>query len=235
MTRWLHLHLYGPLAAFGGPVVDHIGPVTAQPGLSMLTGLIANALGWRRTMAAEHQRLQERVVYGSLHDKTMKATLIVDYQTAMLTKHDRAWQTNGKPATRESADNTWRGPHQRQRQYHSDARVIVALRLEPAEETPSLEQIAAALTTPARGLFLGRKNCPPSRPIFAGYVTADSVKSALVSVCPADKQNWIATWPGDEGNKPNTRRIEVVDQKDWASRMHGGCRVLTQASAANQE
>ncbi len=37
--------------SFGGEIVDNFGVTRRFPSASMLTGLIANALGWRRTGA----------------------------------------------------------------------------------------------------------------------------------------------------------------------------------------
>ena len=41
------LALEAPLMAFGGETVDNYGVVRSFPAASMLTGLLANALGWR--------------------------------------------------------------------------------------------------------------------------------------------------------------------------------------------
>ena len=62
MPRYLLLGLEGPLVAFGGEVVDARGVIADFPAASMLTGLIANALGWRRGERHRLQRLQERLV-----------------------------------------------------------------------------------------------------------------------------------------------------------------------------
>ncbi len=48
MARHLLLRLEGPLMAFGGETIDNLGVIRDFPAQSMLTGLIANALGWRR-------------------------------------------------------------------------------------------------------------------------------------------------------------------------------------------
>ena len=42
---WLVLHLEAPLLAFGGVAIDQIGIIRDFPAASMLTGLLANALG----------------------------------------------------------------------------------------------------------------------------------------------------------------------------------------------
>ena len=44
--RWMHLRFQAPLAAFGGEMIDAHGVIRNVPAQSMLTGLLANALGW---------------------------------------------------------------------------------------------------------------------------------------------------------------------------------------------
>jgi CRISPR-associated Cas5-like protein len=48
MARYLLLRLSSPLIAFGGETIDNFGVIRDFPALSMITGLIANALGWDR-------------------------------------------------------------------------------------------------------------------------------------------------------------------------------------------
>ena len=55
LMRWMHLRLHAPLAAFGGEMIDAHGVIQNVPAQSMLTGLLANALGWTRAMRTEHQ------------------------------------------------------------------------------------------------------------------------------------------------------------------------------------
>lgn len=66
MERHLVLRLSSPLVAFGGETIDNQGVVRDFPALSMVVGLIANALGWDRAQDALHNRLQQRVRMGTL-------------------------------------------------------------------------------------------------------------------------------------------------------------------------
>ena len=61
-------------------------------------------------------------------------------------------------------------------------RVTVALRLEPDGEEPTLDDLAQALQEPARPLFIGRKPCLPSTPLYRETVDAGSALAALVAV-----------------------------------------------------
>ena len=86
----------------------------------MLTGLISNALEWRRQMRAEHERLQERLVFASARAPEVGDRAMTDYQTVELKQTDEAWQTCGTPGRRTSEKQTFAGSHQRYRVYHAD-------------------------------------------------------------------------------------------------------------------
>jgi CRISPR-associated Cas5-like protein len=45
------MRLEAPLMAFGGETIDNYGVIRDFPALSMVTGLFANALGYRREEA----------------------------------------------------------------------------------------------------------------------------------------------------------------------------------------
>src|SRR4051794_36192976 len=157
MAAHLLLRLEAPLMAFGREMVDARGPIRDFPAGSMLTGLIANALGFDRSERAAHQRLQQRLVLGARLDDP--GSLLRDFQTAELRANDQGWTTRGEPEGRDGGAKTYNSPHIRERDYLADACVTVALRLEPADEPPLLADIAAAVDEPARPLFIGRKPC----------------------------------------------------------------------------
>ena len=229
--QWLHLRLRAPLAAFGGETIDARGVIRDFPATSMLTGLLANALGWTRAMRAEHQSLQERIVFGVLWEQEVSLNRMTDYQTVKLGKNDRAWTTRGVPAGRAGGATTYTGAHQRWRDYHTDVRVAVVLRLEPADVSPSIKELAEALDRPARPLFIGRKPCLPSSPIFNGWVKdAGDVRAALRKIAPAGAAMLPAFWPASEGTDGAHRTSDVTDERNWHSGLHGGARRLCEGS-----
>jgi CRISPR system Cascade subunit CasD len=154
MPAHLLLRLEAPLMSFGSTAVDHRRPVQAWPAVSMLTGLLANALGWDRSDSAALDRLQARIRWAARIDRP--GTLLNDFQTAQLAKDDRGWTTRGVVETRGGGDASYESPHLRYRDYRADASVLVALRLDPVAEFPNLTDLAAALDAPLRPLFLGR-------------------------------------------------------------------------------
>ena len=223
--RWLVLRFEAPLIAFGGVAIDQVGPVHDFPAASMLTGLIGNALGWHWSQRAVHQTLQDRLTFAAR--RIREGTRLTDTQNAQLAKSDKGWTTRGKPEGRDGA--SYSSPHRRFRDYHADASVRVVLRLEPAGDSPDLDQIAAALDRPARPLFIGRKSCLPSAPVLAAgatrWVTADTAYAAL---CALPETGGVrALWPEGQGPSAGEAVDQIADWTDlrvWRSGLHGGSR-----------
>lgn len=231
--RWMHLRLRAPMAAFGGEIVDAHGVIRNVPAQSMLTGLLANALGWDRSMRAEHQALQDRIVFGAVWERDIGLSRMVDYQTAQLGKDDRAWTTRRVPAGRAGGAKTYEGAHQRWREYHTDLRLSLVLRLEHLEASPTMGELQASLDRPARPLFIGRKCCLPSSPIFKGWVKAPSAREALETVAPAGSVGLFASWPVAEGTDGSNRTTTVTDERNWISGLHGGGREVCEGPIAS--
>lgn len=215
--RWLVLRLAAPLMSFGTVAVDHVGPTGRWPGRSMLTGLIANALGWDWTDRDAHQRLQDRIVHGAL--EMAPGDDLTDMQNARLGKNDRGWTTWGTTEGRTGA--SYDAPHRRRRDFRADAEVIAVLTLEPEAEMPTLDEVAAALDRPARPLFIGRKPCLPSGPILRGEMEAADVHGALATLAVDGAHD--AAWPAGEG-PPGDRTFDEADLRVWSSGLHGGTR-----------
>ena len=224
--RWMHLRLHAPLAAFGGEAIDAHRVIRNVPAQSMLTGMLANALGWTRAMRAEHQALQDRIVFGAVWERDVGLSRMTDYQTAQLGKNDRVWTTRGTPAVRAGGAATYAGAHQRWREYHADLRVAVVLRLAPVDAAPTLDTLAQALDRPARPVFIGRKCCLPSSRIFGGWVEdAPNAHAALEAVASPDVDGKLAFWPEAEGPAGTGRRT-VTDERNWVTGLHGGGRLV---------
>lgn len=222
--RWLHFRLEAPMASFGDAVIDSHRTTADFPTQSMLTGLLANALGWTRTMKQQHRDLQDRLVFGALREHEPPLGRMTDYQTARLDKSDRSWTTRGYPVGRDGGAATYHGAHQRWLGYHSDLRVSGVMRLDPADQTPNLDELAVALDYPARPLFVGRKACLPSSRMFAGWVDdAPDARTALLGVTRSPSPV-RALWPASEGVEGASRVTMVTDERDWITGTHGGSR-----------
>lgn len=223
MARHLLIRMTSPLIAFGGEAVDNLGVIRDFPALSMVTGLIANALGWDRADDVAHNRLQARLRLGSRLD--LPGARLTDFQTAQLGANDKGWTTWGTVEERRGGAASYDSPHLRYRDYHADLSALVALRLESAAEAPTLDDIALALDRPKRPLFIGRKPCLPTTRLMAGWIEADTVLQALqlAPMAPGGKPV-RAQWPGAEGELPGDRQRDLCDERDWTSGVHGGWR-----------
>ena len=243
MPRHLIMNLESPLMAFGGETIDNYGVVRPFPAASMLTGLFANAVGWRRVEREPHQRLQDRLVFAVRIDREPYGGMrMTDFQTAKLGANDRGWTTRGMPEGRAGGANTYNAPHLRYRDYHSDMRVTVALRLEPADEEPTLDHLADKLQEPARPLFIGRKPCLPSRRLFGGFSDGHTVMDALLAWPLAEETERAGLaarvrmlWPRDEDAEHMedvsvSRDYMITDQRNWVSGLHGGGRWVREAT-----
>lgn len=240
MPRHLLMRLRAPLIAFGGETIDNFGVIRDFPALSMVTGLLANALGWDRGDDGRHNRLQERLVMGARLDDGGKR--LVDYQTALLYQDDSGWTTRGIPDIRQKSDVFYTenetprgikkaGTLQRYRHYHTDMDALLALRLQAADEAPTLDDLAAALDKPARPLFIGRKNCLPTDRLMAGWVDAENILEALQKALPPVPDNARAQWPEGEGQlsgQHQNHSLDVCDERNWTSGVHGGWRPVLQ-------
>lgn len=228
MAQHLMLRLRAPLIAFGGETIDNLGVIRDFPALSMLTGLLANALGWDRGDDAEHNRLQQRLRMGTRLNHSGQR--LQDYQTARLLQTDKGWTTLGQPEGREPSpsykpdrDGQLSLTLQRYRDYHADMDVLLVFRLEPADEFPRLADLAQALDKPARPLFVGRKACLPCERLLAGWVEADHLLSALETCAPVEVPTRVQ-WPLGEGTQAHARPVDVCDERNWTSGVHGGWR-----------
>lgn len=230
--QWIHLRFVAPMASFGGETVDAQGVIRAMPAQSMITGLLANALGWTRSMRTQHQLLQDRLVFAAAWESDRSpGHHLVDYQTAKIGKNDRAWTTYGRVAERDGGSGTYAGAHQRWQHYHCDLSMTLVVRLLERTERPTLDELAVALKKPARPLFIGRKSCLPSDLIYRGTFDGFSTAlSALRAVIPEDQRGLLAYWPGNEMEEKATRILTITDQRDWSSRLHGGTRRICEGS-----
>jgi len=217
------LVLEAPLLAFGAEAVDARGVVGDFPAASMLTGLLANALGWRRSDRNALARLQERLRFAARIDRTGER--MTDFQTAQLAQSDQGWTTRGAPEGRAGGAGTYKAPHIRWRDYDADKRVVVALCLVPEDEPPTPGQLADALRSPARPLFLGRKSCLPARPVFEALIEAADVLAAFAAGPSAAGEARLML-PGDMEAHDDDERRMVTDQRDWLSGVHGGSRAV---------
>lgn len=236
----LILRFDAPLMSFGAPVVDRHGVVQPYPALSLVTGLLANALGYDHREHERIGRLQERLRYASRQDR--RGRRIRDYQTVDLSKpymnDARAWTTRGELETRKGGTAS-SGTHIRLRDYWADAIHTVALTLAPLDEEPTLADVSHALQAPARPLFIGRKTCLPAAFLHTLCMKARDLNdyeepgdfwTDVLRHIPlaegADAGPHAAWWPShpDHDEPEADMQRPVTDRRDWANQIHVGSR-----------
>lgn len=220
--RCLILTLEAPAMSFGRAAIDGAGSTGRLPGLSMITGLVANAMGLERRDADALDALQADLLFAARVDR--EGIVMRDFQTVRLQKDDKGWTRFG-PEGR--GGNSYDNPDIRQMPYLADHAVSIALA--SSGRRFGIEEIETALARPLRPVFIGRKAFMPVRPVIDGRravrAEAENVLEALrqVPVLEPGKTECLACWPAEiEGG----RSIEVSDQKNWASNFHGGFRKM---------
>lgn len=160
-TKTLFLRLEGPLQAWG----DHLSKYTYRhtypfPSKSGVIGLICAALGADRDTATEKwlPRLKG-LLMGVRID--YPGFPIYDYHTVGAGLGN--WTAEGKIKNKDKKPEVF----VTHREYLCGASFLVALHQRQVDSDPTLlDEIANALNRPVWTPYLGRKSCPPSRPLL---------------------------------------------------------------------
>ena len=177
MKDYLILKLSGPLQAWGTHTYEDYRPSNLFPTQSGILGLIAASMGIRRTDHTALENLSGAIEYAVRADTRrdegnalMRPVKIRDFHTVL--------------DARKVDGSSRKDPVVSHREYLCDASFTVALRLSRRPGEVSLEVIRGAVQKPVFTPFLGRRACPPSRPLFESLVQADSFEDALSQVEP---------------------------------------------------
>lgn len=146
-----------------------------QPSKSGIVGLLAAAQGRRRSESIEDLA-------------GLKIAVRTDQPGRVIRDFHTARTRDGKTSMPLS-----------QRDYLEDAVFVVAIE-GPAE---IIEGLGKSIKLPKFQLFLGRKSCPPSAPLFI-KITDDSLLPAIRNV------DWQATEQYRTANKGRTKRLEII-------------------------
>ena len=179
MPRYLILRLDGPMQAWGTHTYEDFRPSNLYPTRSGLLGLLAACLGIERGDHAGQAALAASVEFSVRVDTVVerpekqemacKAHIkIDDYHTVI-----EARRVSRAPKKGETIQS-WR-------EYLHDAAFTVAVGVKPNAPV-ALAAIAAALRRPLYTPTLGRRACPPARPVFDGEAEAADGIDALQKV-----------------------------------------------------
>lgn len=178
MPRYLILRLDGPMQAWGTHTYEDFRPSNLYPTRSGLLGLLAACLGIERGDHARQAALAASVEFSVRVDTAVErldrkqpvkkpGVKLPDFHTVM-----DARKVDGKAN---------KFPVVSRREYLFDAAFSVAVRAK-ADATFTLDVIAAALRRPLYTPTLGRRACPPARPVFDGEAEAADGIAALQKV-----------------------------------------------------
>lgn len=188
MANTLFLRLEGPLQAWGERARWSVRDSAPEPTKSGVVGLLGCALGLK---ADEDLRdLSRSLRMGVRCDRP--GSPLVDYHTVcggVLSAEGKVKKTasTGKAETVVS-----------HRSYLCDACFLVALQVTHGPND-LIERLATAVQQPNWPVYLGRKSCVPSVPVFAGVGDFPSLENAL------------AAWPAQDGNRPGgAKRARAV-------------------------
>ena len=76
----------------------------------------------------------------------------------------------------------------------------------------------------------------PAAPLFAGWIDAPDVLTALRDAVPlAANARPRVMWPAGEGEMPGARQIDLCDERNWTSGVHGGWRPVCEGNLKLEE
>jgi CRISPR system Cascade subunit CasD len=243
MVERLLFRLDAPLAAWGEIAVGEIRSSWPEPSKSAVLGLVAAALGIERQEAERHRDLHAGLSFAvrALEGvgpgaRPVRARPLRDFHTAEFPS-ETALKGLSQGATRSEHLEAVKQYNRRgtgkinpvlsERWYWQSFVATVAL-TPRSHVAPRLDAIADALRLPAFPLYLGRKSCPPGRPLAPRIVDADDLVAAFRIYDDEDAQSWKAAggnerlggsviWrDAEHGETPRrVRRDEVRDRCNW--------------------
>ncbi len=170
------LRLAAPIQAWGDESKYDIRGTRNEPTKSGVIGLLAAAMGCRRD-SGKIIELADNFRIGIRTDQP--GTVIRDFHTAKAPKYSKSgtlrYESDGSVIMEKD-------PYITSRYYLCDACFLVGLESENMELLHAVEE---ALKSPRFPIYLGRRSCPPSLPIFLGITEVD-LETAL------HEYEWIA-------------------------------------------
>jgi len=232
MTEYCLFRLYGPMATWGDIAVGEERRTSDHPSKSAILGLVAAALGIRRSEEEVHSSLSSGYSFAVLVNAP--GVPVQDFHTIhapprsdikrgkyFLTRKDEL----GIGAVRLSTIIS-------RRDYLCDMVTTICLWQRAADVPFSMNDIKNALISPAFVPYLGRKSCPVSMPLQAQVIEADSVMGAFNQAAfPAGDFFTGVKFPSEAGvywdadakadldaTHVQVCRDEIVSRKRWLFR-----------------
>jgi len=145
----LMLRLEGDFQSFGTQGKWYIRETDPEPSKSAIIGMIGNAMGLKKF----DQKLEAL-------DDSLEMAVRIEYQGVIMEDYHTV-EAGSRSANRKFSLN----PLLTTRTYLQNASFLVVLKSKKNDKA-ELQAIADALQNPKRAIFIGRKCCIPTRPIF---------------------------------------------------------------------
>lgn len=175
MANTLFLRLEGPLQSWGERAHWSVRDTAQEPTKSGVVGLLGCSLGLASDV--DLRELSRNIRLGVRCD--LPGTILVDYHTVSggVVSAEGKIKINPNTKTPETVVS-WR-------YYLSGASFLAAVQA----SVSTIASLENALQKPVWPFYLGRKSCPPSRPVFEGTGNYPDLKSALAA--------WPLSLPGE--------------------------------------
>lgn len=212
----LLLRLEGPLQSWGVRSRWDVRDSAPEPTKSGVLGLLGCALGLARGDATLLE-LDQKLRFGVRVESAGR--MVTDYQTITDYLPTAGGEWKGRDSRRKSPvemrlagekPSTIISP----RDYLEDAAFLAGFEARNGGEA-LLERAATALTRPRWPLFLGRKCCVPTRPVFESFDSLyDDLKSAL------QNYGWDVRGAGEAARPKPVRSLQAWLESDDSSAPH---------------
>lgn len=185
---YLVIQLQAQLSSWGDPAVSGHRGSAEFPGQSALLGLLGAALGLDRADEQAHASLQDSLGFAVAVLDT--GSLLRDYQTAQVPPENKL---KGRPhVTRRhelSVPKHDLSTILSTRDYRQNSAYLVAVCIrQGVAPAYSLQALADALKKPKYVLYLGRKSCAPSAPLWPQVLAAETAAEAFAKFKTAHEQ-----------------------------------------------
>jgi CRISPR system Cascade subunit CasD len=167
MANTLFLRMEGPLQSWGERAQWSVRDTASEPTKSGVVGLLGCALGLKED--AGLRQLSQQIKVGVRCDQP--GVLLVDYHTVVggVLSAEGKVKINAKTLLPETVVS-WR-------HYLCDASFLVAIQAQPQ----IIASLAEVVQNPHWPFYLGRKSCPPARPVYGGVGDYPTLEAALSS------------------------------------------------------
>lgn len=200
--KHLLLWLEGPLQSWGTDSRFDLRKTQSFPSLSGIYGMLLAASG----DSGPQEELLARMANGSLTVITFKSKsrILMDFHMVGNGYDEKdPWESLNIPRKSDGTKAVGGGAKRTYREYLQDQLFAVILEL----PDDLAERFAQALQQPVYDLYLGRKCCAPSAPVFRGvYNTKAETAEALKAI--------LAEYPEERRPEPDKMIIPAADGSD---------------------